>query len=73
MNPPNPENLENTYLQEESQKFTKMIENVHNSAHQTNPRLLCLNCWSLETRTTKNYIKHKNHVFEPLPNMQVTL
>jgi len=44
-----------------SPQFDEMIEKIHSYAKTYNPRKLCLECWSVETRTTTNYEVHIGH------------
>ena len=42
-----------------SNKFEEMAKMCQKLARDTNPKVLCLDCWSVETRNTKKYDVHK--------------
>ena len=55
---------ERSYIPINGPSFQDMIERVHSAAKTSNPKKLCLDCWSVESRTTILYQAHNGHEFQ---------
>ena len=53
--------IDRNYTNVNSAKFLEILSVVHVGSNSNNHKSICLECWTLETRTTKKYDIHKFH------------